>query len=864
MASFTRRKMEGGLLHTEEIEWCPVKLFEQCHRLYVEKCRRAKPPVKEKNIINIYRMIDIWRSICKTIQSHLMRGKGTKIDGIGIFTLDVSGDPCFFPDPIFRRVYGLQPHRKPIKGSTLNVTVQFTSVDKITKGGAPRDEVEQVLAAIPYAIRWALDHSVSSLMLQVGNVGEFVIGEGPPGDSGELDMLIGVRLNADFVNELKTSNAVKLPSGLGGQIEKRRRKREADMKHNNLGLGLDKRPGTRRQGQDPRSLAASATSGAGDQAIELMRKRLFGRHGLYAVRDCRRTLAIIDDSGDGEISPHELKQGFRTLGLALHPRLVSALFQKMDRDGGGSLSIEELYLGLRGNMSKMRNKLVQRCFEDLLQRAGPHQKRGDGVSTAFITQEFSCDHFPDIKSGKKRFDDERDLFISQLDGQMVAPRDGFITREKFIDFYEDINGAFGGDPTDDNDNGDEYFTYFVQTTWNLRDKRGFEPLVPPTDMPNDLDEESLPDTAASVASSERSALVGSSRDRRGWDSNCGAAPGRHRDPVPWECSDVWQHKDMRTSLASMPHKPPARFKLQSSGNNSENEGEFELNESIPPNVFGDLSQLFSPEGIALHNEVQFLPPNDHWNELRRGLFDPPIPFHDFCKKLRLSGVSENPPVSLPALEARIYECGRKIHERWTHRMAHSVAQGIFADASKSTWLSAMGTTDAYNERSAIPVIKGGNSVPVKWLHRRLCTLFGRDRTSAKPKTVLDRLRKTLIDSIGPFGLGELRRHLSLMDVDGNLTLDEEELKAGFQKMGLYLNKKEREEVFWKFDKDKSGAVSYDEFMDGIRGPLTEHRALLVEEAWERVSGGGEGISTPVEDLVRNFDCQWYVLFLICI
>ena len=55
-------------------------------------------------------------------------------------------------------------------------------------------------------------------------------------------------------------------------------------------------------------------------------EQLFRRHGLYASRDCRRTLSVIDDSGDGEVSPRELTQGFRRLGLVLHPKLVTALF----------------------------------------------------------------------------------------------------------------------------------------------------------------------------------------------------------------------------------------------------------------------------------------------------------------------------------------------------------------------------------------------------------------------------------------------------------------------------------------------------------------------------------------------------------
>jgi len=39
--------MEDGLLHTELCEWCHVDFFSHVHRLYVEKCRRSKPPITD-------------------------------------------------------------------------------------------------------------------------------------------------------------------------------------------------------------------------------------------------------------------------------------------------------------------------------------------------------------------------------------------------------------------------------------------------------------------------------------------------------------------------------------------------------------------------------------------------------------------------------------------------------------------------------------------------------------------------------------------------------------------------------------------------------------------------------------------------
>ena len=98
------RKMEDGLLHCDLVEWPPVRFFQESHKLYqVAAARRGDDSTR---ILSLIRSIDIWRSVCKVISQQIMRGRGTKIDGVGLFSLDVNNNPAFFPDPLFKRIYG--------------------------------------------------------------------------------------------------------------------------------------------------------------------------------------------------------------------------------------------------------------------------------------------------------------------------------------------------------------------------------------------------------------------------------------------------------------------------------------------------------------------------------------------------------------------------------------------------------------------------------------------------------------------------------------------------------------------------------------------------------------------------------------
>ena len=65
---------------------------------------------------------------------------------------------------------------------------------------------------------------------------------------------------------------------------------------------------------------------------------------MHAIRTVRRSLKVIDDSGDGVIDRVELQYGFRNVGIYLEPQIIEGFFLGLDADKSGFLSIEGAYV----------------------------------------------------------------------------------------------------------------------------------------------------------------------------------------------------------------------------------------------------------------------------------------------------------------------------------------------------------------------------------------------------------------------------------------------------------------------------------------------------------------------------------------
>ncbi|CAG2249111.1 Calcyphosin,Calcyphosin-like protein [Mytilus edulis] len=105
---------------------------------------------------------------------------------------------------------------------------------------------------------------------------------------------------------------------------------------------------------------------------------------------------------------------------------------------------------------------------------------------------------------------------------------------------------------------------------------------------------------------------------------------------------------------------------------------------------------------------------------------------------------------------------------------------------------------------------------------------------------------------GAIGIHGISRTFRNMDVDHNDFLSLTEFTDGLKKFGLNFPEKTVQELFTYIDKDCSGRILFDEFLQAIRPPMSQTRIAIINEAFaEFDKETGDGVIT-LEDLRKDY------------
>ena len=555
--------------------------------------------------------------------------------------------------------------------------------------------------------------------------------------------------------------------------------------------------------------------------VDRVKDVILSRGGAHGIRGLSRVLKIMDDSGDKQLTKDELYYGLRDYGVDLTPREMKVIMTYFDRDKSGTVSFDEFLRGIRGDMNPRRLALVNQAFDVL-------DKTGDGeVTVEDLRDVYSVEKHPGVLEGKLTPDQALAEFLDQWD---TVDKDGIVTREEFAEYYAGISASI-----DD----DDYFELMIRNAWHISGGEGWcanttcrRVFVTHRDGHTSVEE--ITDDLG-VDGDDKEAMI-ESLASRGIDAVNVEIHGQAGD----------------TGKGGVKGRRPAGAgRRQSGGSRGSRRSDDPFSgvgggggdQDVPPN-------LLPPAGVSnscLRPVENKSVRSEGWPRLRQLLFSPPLDVTGLLQRLAQGQIGTG-LMPCKAFEAQLIRLDKRLQRR---------------DAAGLTRLA----SDPDDRRSSRPA----THVDVPRLHASFVERFGmRSKDGSRPKVnttraaprkgpppVIARVRAKILERGGKNGIRSLRRVLMIMDDSGDLNLTADEFKYGMRDYGVELSTREIEDCMVYFDRDKSGTISFDEFLGGIRGDMNPRRLALVNQAFDILDKTGDGEVT-VEDIEGVYSVEKHV------
>ena len=162
----------------------------------------------------------------------------------------------------------------------------------------------------------------------------------------------------------------------------------------------------------------------------------------------------MDNNGDKKLNKEELKYGLKDYGIETSPAELDDIFRFFDRDQSGTIDLDELLIGLKGDLNEKRRQLIRMAFNCL-------DKDGSGeISTEELSEAYDFTHHPEVRAGKMTVAQALKEFMKQWD--RLNP-DGIITIEEFEDYYKGVSSSI---------DRDDYFELMIRNAWRIAGGEG--------------------------------------------------------------------------------------------------------------------------------------------------------------------------------------------------------------------------------------------------------------------------------------------------------------------------------------------------------------------------------------------------------
>lgn len=189
----------------------------------------------------------------------------------------------------------------------------------------------------------------------------------------------------------------------------------------------------------------------GSDEVRLLLGRIreaLARRGGDSLAGLARRFRLSAHSNN-RVGAEELEVALRHIGVGLSEGEMVRLFAALDVDRSGYIDFEEWLKAIRGPLSARRAAVVREVFRRL-------DSDGDGrVSAEELQAHFQSTKHSNVTASTQT---GREVLLDLLAKLGDRNRDGFLTEQEFITYYENVSASI---------DSDDYFLEVVQSAWGL-------------------------------------------------------------------------------------------------------------------------------------------------------------------------------------------------------------------------------------------------------------------------------------------------------------------------------------------------------------------------------------------------------------
>lgn len=187
-----------------------------------------------------------------------------------------------------------------------------------------------------------------------------------------------------------------------------------------------------------------------------IREKITAR-GAVGIRGLGRLFRIADDDGGRSIDLHnELPKLMADIGVLLNKTEISELGRMLDRDGDGSISFEEFIFKFAPPMNQNRLNIVNACF-DYMDKDGSGTLTVDDLKIARQGVDSAAASTKTMGKSEKMISTTEAVF-KNLATVFDKNGDGSVDRQEFIDYYREMSA---------NIDHDEQFEMLLRSAWGM-------------------------------------------------------------------------------------------------------------------------------------------------------------------------------------------------------------------------------------------------------------------------------------------------------------------------------------------------------------------------------------------------------------